>query len=468
MQNSHRLPSLNALRAFEAVARRLSFARAAEVLFVTKAAVAQQVRLLEDEIGAPLVERSGRGLRLTESGAAGAAALADGFAMLARGARAMREARGRGFLVINSSASFAATWLVGRIGKFKARHPEIDVLVDLKGFTRGARTNIFAHRAAPIQVNYLGYPGTMGAGYFDYIIADSIVVPPGEEAFYAEKVVRLPDCYQVNDAKRVIAETTPTRKQAGLPEKGFVFASFNGGNISAPVFDAWIGLLTRIEGSVLWLSEVSEGTKFHLHRHAAARGADPTRLIFAPRIEQADHLARHRLADLFLDTLPCSTQAAASDALWAGLPVLTCRGNSFAGRVAASHLNCLGLTQLVTASLTEYAALARWLAQDRDILAEIKKRLAENRSTSPLFDADLMRRNLEEAYTIMWARREAGERPASFDVEAAPPPAAAPAPTPPVSAAASADVALHEAPPTEAPAAEAALPLPSTTQECIE
>jgi protein O-GlcNAc transferase len=359
---------------------------------------------------------------------------------------------------------------------------EIDIAVDLTGHGPDGRPGILASRPAPIQVNYLGYPGTMGAAFIDYVIADSIVVPPGEEDFYTEKVVRLPDCCQVNDAKRAIAEVTPTRKDAGLPENGFVFASFNSGIISAPVFEVWMGLLARVEGSVLWLSEVPDATKFNLRQRAGALGVDPDRLIFAARIAQAEHLARHRLADLFLDTLPFGTRSAASDALWTGLPVLTCRGNSFAGRVAASQLNCLGLTQLVTASLTEYAALARWLAQDRDILAEIKKRLVENRSTSPLFDADLMRRNLEEAYTVMWARREAGERPASFDVEAAPPPIAVPAPpraaqvptppaptppapTPPAATPPAAtppeSAAGHEAPPAEVPAAAAPAPVDS-------
>jgi protein O-GlcNAc transferase len=322
------------------------------------------------------------------------------------------------------------------------------------GHDPDARPGILAPRPAPIQVSYLGWPGTMGADFIDYVIADSIVVPPGEEEFYTEKVVRLPDCYQVNDANRVIAETTPTRKDAGLPEKGFVFASFNSGIISAPMFDAWMGLLTRVEGSVLWLLEVSDGTKDNLRQHASARGVDPERLVFAQRIGQAEHLARHRLADLFLDTLPCSTQAAASDALWAGLPVLTCRGDTFAGRVAASQLQCLGLTELVTSSLADYAALAQWLAEDRDILAEIKKRLAENRSTSPLFDTDLMRRNIEEAYTVMWARRQAGESPESFDVEAPPPP---PPPRPPAPEAA----AEKTTPPAGATAASATEPQPA-------
>jgi protein O-GlcNAc transferase len=261
-----------------------------------------------------------------------------------------------------------------------------------------------------------------------------------------------------------------------------VFASFNGGNISAPVFDAWMGLLARIEGSVLWLSDVSDGTKLHLHQHAAARGADPARLIFAPRIEEADHLARHRLADLFLDTLPCSTQTAASDALWAGLPVLTCRGNTFAGRVAASQLQSLGLGELVTASLAEYTALAQWLAEDPDILAEIRKRLAENRSTRPMFDTDLTRRHLEEAYTVMWAHRQAGRRPVSFDVEARPepPPPPPPPPRPPAPAAPettaapangtadtvtapSADAAAPTTPPADAAAAPAANAAPIAT-----
>jgi hypothetical protein len=224
-----------------------------------------------------------------------------------------------------------------------------------------------------------------------------------------------------------------------------------------------MGLLARIEGSVLWLSEVSDGTKFNLHQHAAARGADPARLIFAPRVDEAEHLARHRLADLFLDTFPASTQTAASDALWAGLPVLTCRGNTFAGRVAASQLQSLGLAELVTSSLADYTALAQWLAEDRDILAEIRKRLAENRSTRPLFDTDLTRHHLEEAYTVMWARRQAGGRPASFEVEARPEPPPpplllplAPPPATPETTPAPADAAAPAtADPVTAPLAEA-------------
>lgn len=296
----------------------------------------------------------------------------------------------------------------------------IDIVVDLTGHGRGGRPGILASRPAPVQVSYLGYPGTMGAEFIDYIIADAVTVPPGDEAFYTEKVVRLPDCFQVNDAARAIAATAPTRAEAGLPEQGFVFASFNGGIISAPIFETWMGLLARIEGSVLWLSEVGAATKENLRQQAAGRGVEPGRLVFAPRIGQPEHLARHRLADLFLDTAPCGTRAGASDALWVGLPVLTCRGSTFSGRVAASLLHCLGLGELVAANLTEYAALAQWLAVEPDILAQIRNRLAENKTTCPLFDTDAGRRHLERAYTLMWARHEAGEPACGFDVEVVP------------------------------------------------
>ena len=309
----------------------------------------------------------------------------------------------------------------------RLRELEIDIAVDLTGHGRGARPGILATRPVPIQVNYLGYPGTMGADFIDYIIADSTVLPPGEGAFYSEKIVRLPGCYLANDAG-VIAEATPSRAEAGLPESGFVYASFNGGIISEPIFDAWMTVLTEVQGSVLWLSEVGDATKSNLHQHAQARGIDPARLIFAPRVGHAEHLARLRLADLFLDTLPCGTRAAAADALWEEVPVVTFRGKTFASRVAVSLLHSVGLDLLVASHLREYTALARLLAQRPDMLAGIKKRLAEKRLMSPLFDSDRLRRDLEEAYKMMWARYEAGDPPWSFDVEArtklaiAPPP----------------------------------------------
>jgi protein O-GlcNAc transferase len=303
------------------------------------------------------------------------------------------------------------------VARLLADH-EIDIAVDIMGYTQDARPDILSHRPAPIQVNYLGYPGTMGTDFIDYIFADSIVVPPGEEGCYAEQVVRLPDCYQVNDSQRPIAENTPTRQQAGLPEKGFVFCSFNNNyKITAPVFDVWMRLLTAVEGSVLWLLRDNDTAEENLRRHAAARGVDPARLVFAGRLELPEHLARHRLADLFLDTLPYNAHTTCSDALWAGLPVLTCRGDSFPGRVAASLLHAVGLPELVTSSLADYAARALWFAQDPTLLGEIRKRLAENRLTSPLFDTDLSRQHIEIAYTAMWRLFQQGESPKGFKVE---------------------------------------------------
>jgi protein O-GlcNAc transferase len=295
---------------------------------------------------------------------------------------------------------------------------KIDIAVDIMGYTQDARPGILSHRPAPIQVNYLGYPGTMGADFIDYILADAIVVPPSEDAFFSEKVVRLPDCYQVNDRQRPIAERTPKRPEAGLPERGFVFCSFNNSyKITAAMFDVWMELLAKVEGSVLWLIGDNEPTERNLRREAALRGIDPGRLVFAPRLDQAEHLARHRLADLFLDTLPYNAHPSCSDALWAGLPVLTCRGDAFAGRVAASLLQAAGLPELVTSSLADYAALARWLAEDANLLGEIRKRLAENRLSRPLFDTDLTRRHIEAAYTTMWRLHQDGKAPRSFQVE---------------------------------------------------
>ena len=320
----------------------------------------------------------------------------------------------------------------------RLREVEIDIAVDLTGHGRGGRPGILASRPVPIQVNYLGYPGTTGADFFDYIIADSLVLPPGEGAFYSEKIVRLPGCYLASDAG-MIAEATPSRAAVGLPDTGFVYASFNGGTISEPIFDAWMAVLTEVGGSVLWLSEVGDTTKSNLRQHAQARGVDPHRLIFAPRVGHAEHLARLRLADLFLDTLPCGTRAAASDALWEEVPVVTCRGKTFASRVAVSLLHSVGLDLLVASHLREYTSLARLLAQRPDMLAGLKKRLAEKRLTSPLFDGDRLRRNLEEAYKMMWARYQAGDPPWSFEVEATPKVAVAPPPAPPPSAAARTD-----------------------------
>jgi predicted O-linked N-acetylglucosamine transferase (SPINDLY family) len=294
---------------------------------------------------------------------------------------------------------------------------EIDIAVDLKGFTRDSRIAILACRPAPIQVNYLGYPGTMGADFIDYIIADRWTVPFGEQTFYTEKIVHLPDCYQVNDRNRQIAERAPTRAACGLPEQGFVFCCFNNSlKITPTFFDIWMRLLKAVPGSVLWLLAANPWAEANLRKEAAARGVAPERLVFAPRATLADHLARQRVADLFLDTLPYNAHTTTSDALWVGLPVLTCAGGTFAGRVAGSLLRAIDLPELITRSLEEYEALARHLASNPARLAAIRAKLARNRLTTPLFDTDRFRRNLEAAYLEMWRRWQRGEEPRAFAV----------------------------------------------------
>ncbi len=297
------------------------------------------------------------------------------------------------------------------------RDLEIDIAVDLKGFTQSSRTGILAYRAAPLQVNYLGYPGTMGATYIDYIVADSHVIPAGHETYYAEKVICLPDSYQANDSKREIALHTPRRADVNLPETGFVFCSFNNNyKITPPIFDIWMRLLGQVEGSVLWLLEDNAAASRNLRHEAGQRGITPERLVFAPRTALKEHLARHRLAGLFLDTLPVNAHTTASDALWAGLPVLTCMGDGFAGRVAGSLLNAVGLPEMVTHNLRDYEALALQLATAPEMLANIKSRLGQNRMTEPLFDAARFRRNIESAYITMYERHQQGLPPESFSV----------------------------------------------------
>jgi predicted O-linked N-acetylglucosamine transferase (SPINDLY family) len=294
---------------------------------------------------------------------------------------------------------------------------QVDIAIDLKGYTQGSRPGIFAYRPAPIQVNYLGYPATMGADFIDYVIADKIVLPFDQKPYYTEKIIHLPDCYQANDSQRKIASHKPTRHEAGLPDRGFVFCCFNNNyKITAPVFEVWMRLLKAIDGSVLWLLRDNESAERNLRQEAAARGIDPERLVFASRMPLEDHLARHCLADLFLDTLPINAHTTASDALWAGLPVLTCIGESFAGRVAASLLNAIGLTELVTHNFQDYEALALRLAQDASSLAGIKAKLARNRDTYPLFNSKRFTHHLEAAYTKMWGIWQRGETPRSFSV----------------------------------------------------
>ncbi|HEY0725965.1 MAG TPA: tetratricopeptide repeat protein, partial [Pyrinomonadaceae bacterium] len=232
---------------------------------------------------------------------------------------------------------------------------EIDIAVDLMGFTTRSRAGIFALRPAPVQVNYLGYPATMGADYIDYIFADHFVLPEGRESFYTEKIAWLPETFQANDRGRRISDLTPTRADAGLPEHGFVFGAFNNtNNITPDVFDIWMRLLSKVEGSVLMLLGPNETVRRNLQNHAQERGVDPSRLRFMPQIAYADHLARYKIADLFLDTFPYNAATTASDALWSGLPLLTCTGNSYAARHAGSILNAVGLPELVTHTLDDY------------------------------------------------------------------------------------------------------------------
>lgn len=311
---------------------------------------------------------------------------------------------------------------VREIGDFEVatmlRAREIDIAVDLKGFTDGCRPAIFAHRAVPIQVNYLGYPGTMGASFMDYIIGDRVVIPQEHDIFYAEQVVRLPDSYQVNDSKRLIAERTPSRAEANLPESGFVFCCFNNNyKITPEIFDTWMRLLKSVEGSVLWLLKDNTAASRNLRSEAEARGVGVNRLIFAERMPLPEHLARHRLADLFLDTLPCNAHTTASDALWAGLPVVTCRGNTFPGRVAASLLCAIGMQDLIAEDLVDYEALALALATKPKLLSEVKSRLSLNRTSYPLFDIDRFRRHIESAFVEMNERYRRGEPPQSFSVQ---------------------------------------------------
>ena len=298
------------------------------------------------------------------------------------------------------------------------REMEIDIAVDLKGFTKDCRPDIFAFRPAPVQVNYLGFPATMGAEYIDYIIADRIVIPPEHESFYSEKTALLPGSYQVNDSSRRIGARMPTRRESGLPDDGFVFCSFNSNyKITPAMFDLWMRLLAGVPGSVLWLFVGNDAAIANLKREAASRGVDPGRLVFAGRVTPEEHLARHRLADLFLDTLPCNAHTTASDALWAGLPVVTCVGTSFAGRVAASLLNAAGLPELAAESLLEYEALALRLAADTVALAALKAKLSHNRATCALFDTGRYARHIEKAYETMWQRQRRGEKPTGFAVE---------------------------------------------------
>lgn len=305
-----------------------------------------------------------------------------------------------------------------------ARDIGVDIAVDLKGHTLDARPGLFAEGCAPVQVSYLGYPGTTGASFIDYLIADGTVVPPQDLQHYTEKVVYVPGCYQANDSQRRIAPRAWTRAELGLPEDAFVYCCLNAPyKITPVIFDAWMRVLRAVPGAVLWLYEENDAAAANLRREAAARSVDPARLVFAPPMVVEEHLARYRCADLFLDTVPCNGHTTASDALWAGVPVLTLQGRSFAGRVAASLLQALGLPELVTHSLADYEAQAVALAADRARLGMLGQRLEHARHVSGVFDGRLMARRLEAAYAAMHRRHLLGLPPAHLGADGQPLPA---------------------------------------------
>lgn len=293
----------------------------------------------------------------------------------------------------------------------------IDIAIDLKGHTEDARPGILALRPCPVQVTYLGYPASTGAAFIDYVIADRDVAPFTDAPFFSEKIVHMPHSYQVNDAARAIAAEAPDRAALGLPPGGFVFCCFNNNWKIAPVFfDAWMRLLEQVEGSVLWLLRDNDDAVENLRRQSSARGIDPDRLVFGDRIALDEHLARHVHADLFLDTLPNNAHTTASDALWAGLPVLTLRGDCFSGRVGTSLLHAVGLPELVTADMAGYEALALELARDPARLAALRARLGVANAAHPLFDTDRFRQDIEKAFLRMAERARAGLAPEPFAV----------------------------------------------------
>ena len=293
----------------------------------------------------------------------------------------------------------------------------IDIAVDLNGHTVYSRLAALAWRPAPVQATYLGFPGTSGAPFVDYVIADRIVAPLDDQAYFTEAIVHLPDCYQVSDRQRRFAHLKPTRADYGLPERAFVFCCFNSSyKISADIFALWMRILKSVPGSVLWLVRGGDAMCDNLRRAVGAYGIEPSRIVFCDVVETDVHLARHALADLYLDTLPYNSHGTGSFALWGGLPMLTCLGPTFAGRVCASLLHAIGLDELVTHNLADYEALAVKLASEPDTLARLRGLLAENRLTLPLFDTDRFRRHIEAAYETMWEIAVRGDMPRSFVV----------------------------------------------------
>ncbi len=293
----------------------------------------------------------------------------------------------------------------------------IDIAIDRNGYTVGARTEILALRPAPIQVSYIAFASTMGAEFIDYVITDKVVTPPDQQPFFSEKFVYLPHCYLINDRWQAIADETPSRADCGLPEHGFVFCCFNNSyKIEPSVFAVWMRILKRVSESVLWLFTGAPDIVGNLSREAETRGVAGERLIFAERVRKADHLARHRRADLFLDTHICGAHTTGTDALWAGLPLITCPGETFVSRVSASLLKAVGLPELIVENFHDYEELAVRLAGAPRELQDLRQKLAANRLTRPLFDTERQARNLEQAYRMMWQLHEAGEPPRQLEV----------------------------------------------------
>lgn len=311
--------------------------------------------------------------------------------------------------------------VIGRTSEEIARlvhEQRIDVAVDLNGNTINTLIGALAWRPAPAQATYLGFPGTSGAPFIDYVIADATVAPLEDERFICEKIVHLPGCYQVSDSQRRASTAAPTRTQYGLPQDAFVFCCFNTSyKISEEIFDVWMRILKAVPRSVLWLVRANDVMAANLRRAASERGVTPERLVFCSTVEPSDHLARHALADLYFDTLPYNSHGTGSFALWGGLPMLACRGPTFCGRVAASLLQAIDLPELVTESLEEYEALAIALGSHPERLAALRAKLERNRTTAPLFDTRLFSRHIEASYTTMHEIAQRGEKPRSFAVE---------------------------------------------------
>jgi predicted O-linked N-acetylglucosamine transferase (SPINDLY family) len=299
----------------------------------------------------------------------------------------------------------------------RIRDDGIDILVDLKGHTQGQRLDICALRPAPVQVTYLGFPGTTGASFFDYVITDRIVTPEDQAPYYSETFVYLPNCYQVNDHTQAISQRPCARADFGLPDDGFVFCSFNKSYKIEPVmWDVWMRILRHVDGGILWLLHDNETAADNLKREAAARDVDPRRIVFTGRLAKAEHLARLKLADLFLDTRVSNAHTTGSDALWAGLPLITLQGVHFASRVGSSLLTAIGLPELIAHGIEAYEALAIRLAGNPDELAAVGNKLWRNRLVEPLFDTPRFARNLEAAYTRMWEAYLGGEQRQIIDV----------------------------------------------------